>query len=109
MMQPTITYEDRQRGWAELEVVLNDGSRETLRVHAMRLDQMIRLVGAPIEDVLTAVLRKPREFVVKIRPDVQLAIAQMQVSLILGQAQVQSITTEAASLVAKKLEKDDHG
>jgi len=106
---PLITDEDRQRGWAELEVVYQDGSKESLRIHEMTLAQMPALLGAPLEDALAVVLRKPKAEVARIRPEYQLAIAQMQAAFLLGEAGAKEVTAEAAGHAIAKMKEEKNG
>ena len=93
---PTVTAEDRKRGWAELEIVLVDGSREHVRVHAVTIEQGLRLLGAPLDDTLAVVLRQPKEFVARIRADSALAISKILASFMHGEKEAGALMQEAA-------------
>jgi hypothetical protein len=87
---PLVTHEDRQRGWAELEIEFTDGSRESVRVHILEPADVIPLASLSSSDALRAGLAKSLRvdaaYVARIRVDYQFAIMALQVVLMDGRA-----------------------
>ncbi len=104
---PVVTTEDRQRGWAELEIQFADGRREFVRVHALDPAELLPLAELPpdvaLREGLMKSLRADAEFVAGIGGDQQLAIMAVQALLTLGDdAGRAGVELSAAAVMAQR-------
>ena len=106
MNSPRVTDADRQRGWAELEVELTDGACEWVRVHALAPADLLALAilspAAALTKGLAKALRADAEFIARLGPAQQVAIASMMADLIYGEREAGAIIKQSVLAVLAK-------
>jgi hypothetical protein len=99
---PCISEADRQRGWAEYEIELLDGTRQFVRVHAIELSDFHAMQNLPLAEAVLAAMAKSlridQNFAARIRIEDHYAITAMLVSLVFGDAGGTSIMNCAHQL-----------
>jgi len=76
--RPLVTPEDRQRGWVEVEAQLLDGSKHSLRLHALDNCELLGLASLDPQDALVhglaRALRISKPFAASIPPGEQIRL-----------------------------------
>lgn len=102
-----VTDTDRQRGWAEIEIELLDGSRQFVRVHALDSAEYLHLAKhSPLDALNEAVaksLRVDKQFIAQICPEYLCAVSAMMALLSSGDVAGNAIVSHAAHLTAQKM------
>jgi len=100
---PLVTDEDRQRGWAELEIILANSITESVRVHALEPADITHLVtlrpAVALTEGLVKSLRADKDFVARITPESQIAIMAALAMLMHGNDEGQALADVSAAVV----------
>lgn len=102
--QPIISTDDRARGFAEIELVLTDGSRQAFRVHALEQAALLHVTAthtgdAALVPLLAKALRESPDFIgEKLTPFARLAVAETLLALSVGVDEAASILKTAVAL-----------
>lgn len=98
-----VTDTDRQRGWAEIEIELLDGTRQFVRVHALDQVDLLSLAkhspADALNEAVAKALRVDKSFVERISPEYLCAASAMLVLLSSGDVAGDAIVSHAAQTV----------